>query len=107
MLTRRRHKLRAMRIRRCKPDDFEPEVMVGPVFLLQPSTHDRCAFWRDDEKRPRRRINGRWLSARWASHVQWVSVIGHRGNRRGDRRTTMLQKAAERCSLYRYTSIPF
>lgn len=107
MLIRRNHRLQALRIRRCMPDDFEPSVIVGPVFLLQPSIHDRYAFWRDEEKLPRRRINGRWLPARRASHVQWVSIIAHRGSRREDRRTSMLRKAAERCCLYRYTSIPF
>ena len=81
-------------------------MLVGPVFLRFPrhTCHD---YWRQEDLIPRRKINGRWLAARWASKVQWVSVIAHKGNRYGDPRTTKLQKAAERCSLYRHTSLPF
>lgn len=103
MMLRRNHKLRAVFRRRMQPDDLDPQVMEGPVFLRYPHPDD----WRQGDLMPRRRIKGRWLPALWASHVQWVSVIGHRGNRRGDPRKNKLQKAAERCRLYRYTSMPF
>lgn len=104
MMLRRQHKLQAVFKRRMQPDDLDPQVMCGPVFLRFPHPHDED---RQYGQMPRRRIKGRWLPALWASHVQWISVIGHRGNRRGDPRTNKLQKAAERCRLYRYTSMPF
>lgn len=107
MLIRRHHKLQPVRIRCAAPDDFEPAVILGPVFRVPQTTLDWWDRWGDDEKLPRRRINGRWLSARWASRVQWGSAIGHRGSRRGDRRENMRRRAAERCGLYRYTSLPF
>ena len=103
MMVRRQHKLQAVFRRRMRPDHFDPQVMEGPVFLRFPQPDD----WRQDDQMPRRRVNGRWLPAVWASHVQWVSVIGHRGTRRGDPRKNKLQKASERCSLYRHTSVPF
>ena len=103
MLTRRRHKLHALRIRRMQVEHWDPAVMVGPV-LVHYRRHD---YRHQDASSPRRRINGRWLAARWASKVQWLSSIAHKGSRRGDPRTNMLQKAAERCSLYRHTSMPF
>lgn len=102
MTTKRPYRPLQRQVRRYHPDQLDPQVMVGPIFLRYPSNP-----WRQEDAMPRRRINGRWLSAKWASHVQWVSAISHRGSRRGDRRLNMKQKAAERCSLYRHTSCPF
>lgn len=104
MLIRRRHKLHALRLRRLQSDEYEPEVLIGPVFLRYPHRDD-C--WRQEDQLPRRRIGGRWLPARWASKRQWLSSINCPGSRRGDPRITKQQKAAERCGLYRYTSCPF
>lgn len=102
MKTRRPYRPLRRQVRRIRPDHFDPQVIVGPIFLRYPAD-----LWRQEDAMPRCRINGRWLSAKWASHVQWVSAIGHRGSRRGDRRMNMRQKAAERCGLYRHTSCPF
>lgn len=102
MKSKRRYRPLQRQVRRCHPDRFDPHVVIGPILLRHPFDP-----WQQDDVVPRSRVNGRWLSVHWSMHVRWVSAIGHRGSRRGDRRLNMKQKAAERCSLYRHTSCPF
>jgi len=96
----RRHEPRC----RAHPDIFEPEVIVGPTFRYR--SPEQWWHWNDDDL-ARRRVNGRWLSARTASQVQWGSAIAVRGSRRQDQRARKLRRMSERGQLARWRDIPF
>lgn len=46
-------------------DPFDKRVILGPRWAI---THMQC-----QDHGPRQRVQGRWLSAVWASRIRWVS----------------------------------
>jgi hypothetical protein len=52
-------------LRKARPCSSEPTVILGPHWVIK---QDKCAYIGSREQ-----VQGRWLSALWASRIRWAS----------------------------------
>lgn len=73
-------------------DTFDQRVILGPRWGI---THMQCL-----DHGTRERVQGRWLSAVWASRIRWASkaIRDSQAQRREWRRTSLKRRITERLS---------